>query len=107
MPAFETDADLAGMFDPGDFAVSASYSTGGAPVAVSVIQDVPGDDIAGLGDPGAEGSQLSALIRTIDIPGGVAAPGHVLTIAGTAYPVESARPDATRAVWRLVLSDPA
>lgn len=108
MPAFEDAADLAGMLDPNDFATVVAYRTevGGPAASVAVILDLPEDMAGSLADPGIEAPQASALIRGADVPGGTPARGHTITVGAITYTVETARPESSRTLWRLILSAP-
>lgn len=104
--AFEDAADLAGFFDPADFAVGALYyvQDNGIPITLRVIVDFPVEDAGGLGEPGGEAQQVTALIIRNEV-GTDPARGDVLVVNGVFYLVENARPEGTQAIWRLILSD--
>ena len=106
MPPVESAADLAGMFNTGDFAVAGTYTpVAGGPVTVAVILDTPDDAAGGLGTIGAQAGQVTARIRTAQLPGGTAGRGDALVIGAATYTVASAQIDLTGAMWRLVLAD--
>lgn len=103
---FEDAADLAGFFDPADFGLAATYYAGrAAPASVEILLDRAEEFAAELADTGAQVAPVSALIRAGQVPGGVPLRGHELLADGVRYTVESATPEGTRAIWRLILSE--
>jgi hypothetical protein len=104
--SFEDAADLAGFFDPADFAVAAFYSVlnDAQNLPVRIILDWPGDSVGSLAEAGASSDQLTALIRRADVPYAPAR-GDVISYGGQLYTVEEARPEGTQAIYRLVLSE--
>lgn len=100
----ESAADLAGMFDPADFAVTATYtpraSRGlGAPVTVNVILSAMFD---ATGFPGRVTSGRSCSIAAASLPYPPMRQDSV-SVGAESYTVASAEADVELAVYNLVL----
>lgn len=98
----ESAADLAGMFDTADHAVSALWKIGGAGAGVTVaaIVDSPDGDAFG-GGLGAVARRSLATLPMAAAPS--LARGDTLTIAGIVWRVEKAEADIERAVLTVTL----
>lgn len=77
---FETEADLAGFFDPDDFAVEATYraKVGGVALTVAVNFDEPDDD-GSVGEIGVVSTAVSAQVPAF-VFGSKPARGDTLTL---------------------------
>lgn len=100
MPA-EDAADLAGMFDLDDFAVSATWRAGGvgAPVAVPVIRDAPDRVADAFGTPILQATD-ELRVRVESLP--ALAAGDTFTLGAEVLTVQHAERDATGATWRVM-----
>lgn len=100
MPA-EDAADLAGMFDPDDFAVSAIWRAGGigSPVSVPVIRDAP-DQVASAFDTPILQATDQLRVRVDSLP--ALAAGDTFTLGAEVLTVQHAEREATGALWRVM-----
>ena len=100
MPA-EDAADVAGMFDPADFAVEAQWRAGGvgAPLLVSVIHDKPDRVADAFGTSILQGSDV---LTTRVAPLQALSAGDTFTIGLEVLTVQHAERDATGVLWRVM-----
>jgi hypothetical protein len=97
----EESADLAGMFDVDDFAVSAIWRAGGvgAPLAVPVIRDAPNRVADAFGTPILQATN-ELRVRVESLP--ALAAGDTFTIGTEILTVQHAEREATGALWRVL-----
>lgn len=99
----ESDADLLGMFDAGEFGAAATWTPAAARglpysnVALTVIEDDPT-----AGGFNATARQVEVMVPLPALP---AEPqrNDTMTVAGAPYRVDAATSDIDRRVWRLTL----
>lgn len=101
--AIEAAADLAGMFDADEFAVSATYTpSGGSAVSCSVLLDRPEEELS-LGRVGVVSSRRVIFARLAEIGAGVAR-GDAIVVGGETLTINKAELDLSGAVWELSAS---
>jgi hypothetical protein len=103
----ESEADLAGFFDPADFAVKADYQpAGGSYSPVSVLWAAPSSLLGGFGATAARTVAREAIVRLAELPDQRAKRGDRVRYAGLVYAVETQTPDDAGVTVRLALSGP-
>lgn len=94
-------ADLADMFDEGEFAEAASFqaAAGGSAVAVSVQRSTPVEGSASVGGRAVIATRPVIWLQVAEVAAVVA--DDAVTVGGVTYTVRGAAKSADGRLWRL------